>query len=187
MTSPSPDSPSPAASAGEQRLRAEIGACCHAVRCYLLAMTGNWHEADEAAAEALAKAWQKRHLFDGRSQVRTWIFTIARNHWRDEIRKRKRRPKRQDMQDIPETALAVEADPAQGLDRAGLTEAIARAMASLPEEQREAIALREGQALTFREIGELLDVPLATVKSRVRYGLEKLAQILAPYRKELLP
>lgn len=187
MTSPSPETPPPAISAGEQRLRAEIAACCHSVRCYLLAMTGNWHEADEAAAEALAKAWQKRHLFDGRSQARTWIFTIARNHWRDEIRKRKRRPKWQDMQDIPETALAIEADPAEGLDRAGLKEAITQAMASLPEEQREAIALREGQALTFREIGEMLDVPLATVKSRVRYGLEKLAEKLASYRKELLP
>jgi RNA polymerase sigma-70 factor (ECF subfamily) len=153
----------------------------------MLAMTGDWHEADEAAGQILARAWEKRHQFDGRSRARTWIFTIARNHWRDVLRKRKRRPKRQSMAEIPEDLLAVEDDPWNPIDRRELRKAIADAMASLPEEQREALALRESQALTFREIGEMLGVPLATVKSRVRYGLEKLADRLASYRKELLP
>ena len=59
------------------------------------------------------------------------------------------------------------------------------ALGTLPAAQREALALRESEGLTFRQIADLLKVPAATVKSRVRYALIKLADELKAFRPEL--
>ena len=61
---------------------------------------------------------------------------------------------------------------------------MALAMTSLPPEQREALAMRESDGLTFIEIARLLDLPVATVKSRVRYALTKLANELRAFAPE---
>ena len=58
-------------------------------------------------------------------------------------------------------------------------------MNQLPSDQRDALALRESQQLTFRQIAEVLSVPVATVKSRVRYALLKLAEELKGFQREL--
>ena len=71
--------------------------------------------------------------------------------------------------------------------RAELASAVKRALARLPDEQREALALRESEGLTFDQIGQLLGVPTATVKSRVRYALLKLADDLRPYQDGISP
>lgn len=170
--------------AAAQSLRAAIENACQGVRWYLLGMCGNWHEADEAAQQALAKAWARREQFDGRSDARTWIFAIARNHWLDEMRKRKRAPRTEPVETVADN-LSVTDDPAAGLEQDELARAVAEAMASLPAEQREAVSLRESGALTFAEIARTLDVPVATVKSRVRAGLARLAEKLRPYHREL--
>lgn len=167
-----------------RRLRAAIQDACQPIRWYLLGMCGNWHEADEVAQQALAKAWARREQFDGRSDAKTWLFAIARNHWLDELRKRKRAPTHEPMDTVHDN-LAVTDDPAAGLERAELIQAIAHAMDSLPPEQREAVSLRESGALTFAQIAETLGVPVPTVKSRVRAGLAGLAEKLRPYHREL--
>ena len=70
-------------------------------------------------------------------------------------------------------------------ERGELGAVVRRAMDKLPAEQREALAMRESEGLTFRQIGQTLGVPTATVKSRVRYALMKLADELEPFRREL--
>ena len=66
-----------------------------------------------------------------------------------------------------------------------LTEAIESALEKLPLPQREALELRESEGLSFSRIAELLQVPIPTVKSRVRYALQRLADELKPFYKEL--
>jgi len=168
----------------EESLRLAMGDVGPAVRRYLFGMCGDWARAEDLAQEALLKAWKARHRFDGRAQVKTWVFTIARNHWRDRLRRAKVRPKEEQMDYDPPAGNAHLSPPA-ALERGELADAIGRAVAKLPAEQREALSLRESEGLTFNEIGLLLDVPTATVKSRVRYALLKLADDLRPFSREL--
>ena len=87
------------------------------------------------------------------------------------------------MHDGHETLLATDASPIEALQRQELAGALAVAMHALPGPQREALALRESDGLTFGQIASVLDVPIATVKSRVRYALAKLADELRSYRE----
>ena len=75
--------------------------------------------------------------------------------------------------------------PSAIAERGELGDVVRRAVQKLPAEQREALAMRESEGLTFREIAGMLGVPLATAKSRVHYALVKLADELAPFRQEL--
>ena len=168
----------------EGELRAAVGEAGAAVRRFLFGMCGDWEEAEDIAQEALLKAWDRRESFDGRSGVRTWVFAIARNQWLDRLRRRAARPATEPMNDatyIP----AHSAAPDAGLRRVEVVRAVRAALGELPAEQREALALRESEGLSFAQIAEILGVPLPTAKSRVRYALLKLAERLAPWRSEL--
>lgn len=160
-----------------RRLGSALAEAAPAVRRYLFGMCGDWHLAEDLAQEALLRAWRSREGFDGQAAVTTWLFTIARNAWRDSLRRRKVRPDVHAIDDILEPAGREPAPPAtaQGGELAG---AVAAAMAKLPDEQREALAMRESRGLKFEQIAELLGIPAATVKSRVRYALLKLADEL---------
>jgi len=153
-----------------------------AVRRFIFGMCGDWHVAEDVAQEAMLKAWRSRGSFDGRADARTWIFAIARNQWRDFLRRRSGRRETSMSLELTETAMA---SPPARAEQAEQAEAVDRALETLPPEQREALALRESQGLSFAQIGELLDVPPATAKSRVRYALTKLAEQLKRFGPEL--
>ena len=78
-------------------------------------------------------------------------------------------------------------DPLETMARGELAAAVKQALTALPPDQREALALRESEGLTFVQIAAMLDVPAATVKSRVRYALMKLAEQLKPFAPESKP
>lgn len=155
-----------------------------AVRRYLFGMCGDWSLAEDLAQEAMLKAWRNRAGFDGRSEVGTWVFAIARNCWLDHLRRRKAAPTMMSVtQDMPLPAR--HEPPGAGIWRAELSVALSGAMARLPDDQREALSLRESQGLSFTQISQLLDIPVATAKSRVRYALMKLAVELEPFGRHL--
>ena len=81
--------------------------------------------------------------------------------------------------------IAASSSPPDRAEWAELAEAIDLALDQLPDAQREALMLRESGGFTFAQIAETLDLPLATVKSRVRYALMKLSEQLKPFREEL--
>ena len=166
-----------------ESLRSVLVEAGPAVRRYLFGMCGRWDEAEDAAQEALLKAWAGRESFDGRADPRTWLFAIARNHWRDRLRRGSVRPQERPMP-MERLQSAASTGPPARAARAELAEALDRALDRLPPAQREALALRESEGLSFLQIAGVLGVPAATVKSRVRYALAKLAEELKPFQAE---
>jgi RNA polymerase sigma-70 factor (ECF subfamily) len=75
--------------------------------------------------------------------------------------------------------------PLEHAARGEMAAVLQAAVALMPDEQREALSLRESEGLTFAQIAGLLGVPCATVKSRVRYALLKLADAHQRFRQEL--
>jgi len=126
--------------------------------------------AEECAQDVMATLWHKAHLFDpARASVATWVFTIARNRKIDILRKQ-RRPEPQDLPWGPE------AEPAQD-DALALqqeSEQLRRALAELPDAQRELIERAYFGDLSHSEIAAETGLPLGTIKSRIRLALERL-------------
>jgi len=149
---------------------------------YVAGLGASWEDAQDVAQEALLRAWRARASFDGRSNLRTWIFGIARNHYLDLARKRQTVERNR-----PEASRRLSGaghdGPEAPAQRAELARALERALDTLPPEQREALAMRENSGLTFAQIADLLGVSPNTVKSRVRYALLKLAEELGEFKE----
>ena len=146
------------------------------VKGFLMRGGASPEEADDLAQDTMVKVLRKAKLFDSsKASASTWIFTIARNARIDAIR----RVSKQDL-DPEEPALMPEeaprADKVCELNQE--RERIEKALSSLPPEQREVMRMHFYEDEPHSVIAERLDLPLGTVKSRLRLGFEKI-------RKEL--
>lgn len=148
----------------------------------------------QTAEEILQDAWlrmiQGARDFQRASKFSTWAYTVARNLCIDHARKAVHRrhpsldePTRRD-EDGPSLGERLP-DPDAAVDRAvignELQLRLAEAIESLPAEQREVFVMREYSNLPFKEISEIVGAPENTVKSRMRYALERLQECLAEY------
>jgi RNA polymerase sigma-70 factor (ECF subfamily) len=165
-------------------LREALVGAAPAVRGFLFGLCGDWHEAEDLAQDSLLAAWGGRAGFDGRCGVRTWLFAIARNRWIDRLRRGRAREGLRTMELTPTISSNTPA-PATTAGRNEFADALAAAITRLPGDQREALMLRENSGLSFTQMADVLHLPAATVKSRVRYALLKLAEELKPFRSEL--
>lgn len=140
------------------------------VKAFLMKSGAEVTLAEECAQEVMATLWTKAHLFDPtRANVSTWVFTIARNKKIDALR-RQRRPEPEDLTWGPEA----EPDQADVMSIRQESEQLAKAVADLPEKQRELIERAYFGDLSHSEIAEETGLPLGTIKSRIRLALEKL-------------
>ena len=137
------------------------------------------HAAEELAQEALLRVWRKAEKFDPAvGDAAAWIFTIARNLRIDALR-RARGDATQGANDIDDEYLCDEAPlPDVALVQRQSGEQVRRALASLPPDQRMVIELSFYQEEAHGRIAELLDIPLGTVKSRLRLAAAKLRSVL---------
>lgn len=140
------------------------------VKSFLMKSGATPDAAEECAQEVMVTLWHKAHLFDpAKASVSTWIFTIARNKRIDLLRKQ-RRP---EPEDLP---WGTEPDPDQ-VDTLAMqeeTEILGRAIAALPDNQKELIEKAFYGDLSHSEIAEKTGLPLGTIKSRIRLALERL-------------
>jgi RNA polymerase sigma-70 factor (ECF subfamily) len=140
------------------------------VKAYLMKTGASEGLAEEAMQEAMAIVWRKAGMFDpARASAATWIFTIARNKRLDAVRKMKRA----EPEDLPWGMDAPE-DPAAIIAIAQEEARLRAAVAKLPERQRGVIEQAFFGELTHREISDATGLPLGTIKSRIRLGLERL-------------
>lgn len=151
--------------------------------------------AEDVVQETFVRVVQSAGDFKHEARFTTWLYTIARNLCIDHLRKRalRKHPSLDEARgagaggrdgDGP-TLGEQTADPRASVEReATATELKARiqlAVDALPDEQREVFLMREVAHLPFKEIAEITGVPENTVKSRMRYALERLQQALAEY------
>ncbi len=155
----------------------------HGGAAYSLArrIVGDASTAEDVTQEAFLSLWRTHARFDAaRGSVRSWLLRIVRNRAIDSLRRSAGTAPRLDHDDDA----ALEALPAAQLTDA---EAIRRvtasrvrgAVGSLPEDQSEVIRLAYFEGFTQSEIASMLNMPLGTVKSRMRLGLEKMRMSLA--------
>lgn len=154
-------------------------------RIYNLAyrFTARADEAEDLTQEVFLKVYRTLHLYRPESgSLETWVVRVARNHFIDHYRKFKtERTRTGPLEDHHEAAarpsVRIET-PGEVLERKETADRVHRLLARLPEEQREAVILRDLEELTYEEISDLLDVPIGTVKSRINRGRIELARLV---------
>ena len=152
------------AAAGGDREALELLLERHADRVHAVCrrVVGNAKDALDAAQEALVAIARGIGRFDGRSAFSTWCYRVATNAALDELRRRGRRPT--PVEHVTESSVpGMEASVDARLD-------VDRALATIPEEFRVAVVLRDLADLDYPEIAAVLHVPVGTVKSRIARG-----------------
>jgi RNA polymerase sigma-70 factor (ECF subfamily) len=143
-------------------------------------MLSSQEEAEDIVQETFIRVYQHRQSFNFEHCFSTWIYTIALNLARNELRKR-RKFKFYDITEMQgnEVEFAVDAKlPSR------LPQALDKAVKTLPEKYRVAFLLRDVQELPYEEVAKVLDVPLGTVKSRVNRARLMLREKLQPKLEE---
>ncbi len=139
---------------------------------------GDAFVAEEVVQDAFMSIWHNAASYDlSRGTVRTWLLTIVRNRAIDQLRGRFGRSQSDVDLDTVAPLLAAP-DEWDDLLSEIQASAVRAALRALPEEQRVAIELAYFEGLTHVEIAERLGIPLGTVKSRLRLGLQKLHDLL---------
>jgi RNA polymerase sigma-70 factor, ECF subfamily len=131
-------------------------------------------QSEEVAQEVLVEVWRTATRFDPtRGSGTTWILTMAHRRAVDRVRSARATTNRDLKVGIREQSLAYD-DVAETVETKLEHEQVRRALDSLTDLQREAVTLAYYGGYTYREVAEILDVPLGTVKTRLRDGLIRL-------------
>jgi RNA polymerase sigma-70 factor (ECF subfamily) len=153
---------------------------------FLLRSARDRGRAEELYQDVWLRVVERCEEFRGDAKFSTWLYTIARNLCIDHQRKMKFRghasldaPEPRSGQSVGERVSGSGPSTEQLAGGGLVRERIARAVEGLPQEQREVFLLRQLQGLPFKEIAEVVGAPPNTVKSRMRYALERLQDVLS--------
>ena len=142
-------------------------------------------EAEDVLQEVFITIWQKASTFNKeRGNVYSWLVTMARNKAIDRIRSKDYKTQKKATNDVDASGFFLEGDKYDPLETtifSDRTELVKKALAEIPEDQSKVLNIAYYQGLTQREISEQLDIPLGTVKTRMRQGMIKLKDILGQY------
>jgi RNA polymerase sigma-70 factor (ECF subfamily) len=146
-----------------------------------LHVVGDQATAEEITLDVFIKVWQKADTYQAdRGSVRVWLSGMTRNRAIDRLRRERVRPDGQSLSwsELTTQPHSPEQNPETAVDLHLRQQQLRAALAQLPPEQREVLALTYYQGYTQREMAELRNLPLGTVKTRVRLALQKLRHLL---------
>jgi RNA polymerase sigma-70 factor (ECF subfamily) len=150
----------------------ELLAAVPFMRAFGRTLTGDVEQAEDLAQETLLQAWRCRGQFRPGTNLRAWLSTILRNRFYSTQRRRKWRAEYD--QEIIERTLVAPDDPIANVE----LEDVRRALAMLPDFQREALILVGAGGMAYEEVAAIMGCPVGTVKSRVRRARDELQAIL---------
>src|SRR5580704_12103667 len=143
------------------------------LRAFAISLCGNVDRADDLVQEALLRAWANLDSFEPGTNMSAWLFTILRNLFRSEYRKRRREVEDVDgsyaesLTTLPEQNSRLEIDEFR------------RALKQLPAEQRESLILVGASGFSYEEAASICGCAVGTIKSRVNRARSRLAEILS--------
>jgi len=147
-----------------------------------LGLTGSHDDALDLSQEAFVRAYRARASLDPDRPFYPWLYQIVRrlcfNMQRDRRTRRRRMEEATPWLQDQAGARAAASDPARSAERSELRGRLELAIDKLPEREREVLVLKEFEGLRYREIAELLGIPIGTVMSRLYTARRNLAEIL---------
>ena len=155
-------------------LQRDLAALVPNLRAFAKTLCGNPDQADDLVQETLVKAWQHRAGFVPGSNLKAWLFTILRNTFLSEQRKRKRKLEVEDASGKRAEQLCVSGGQAGHMDLVDF----ARAFVTLPAEQREALVLIGAEGFSYEDAAEMCGCAVGTIKSRVNRARARLQKVL---------
>lgn len=142
-------------------------------------IAGNDADAADATQEALLAIVRGLPKFDGNAAFSTWSYRVATNACLDELRRRKRRPTPQLVDEHEGWIDRTSEQTSPAFDeQVAVRDELETALAALPKEFRQPVILRDQVGLDYAEIAATLDIPPGTVRSRIARGRSKLAELL---------
>lgn len=154
------------------------------VRSFLLRLAGREDAANDLAQETFLRALRYMDRYDPKYSMRTWLLTIARRLWINEIRKQSRRNRGRQSSEVVDSVASPDPPPddrAERVDEQGVTRRMLdEAMIGLTDAQRTALTLFHQQGLSMIETAEVMKMPIGTVKSHLHRGRATLRELLAP-------
>ena len=162
-------------------------------------MTHNASDAEDLVQETYLKAYRGFKGFEEGTNLKAWLFRILTNTYINQYRSKQRRPDQQDLGDVEDLYLYRKLGGLEGAAASRTTEDIAlenftdtdvkAAIDALPESFRMPVLMADVEGFHYKEIAEILDIPIGTVMSRLHRGRKALQKSLFEYAVEhrLLP
>jgi RNA polymerase sigma-70 factor, ECF subfamily len=154
-------------------LRDDLLASIPNLRAFAVSLCGNSERADDLVQETLMKAWAKFDTFEEGTNLRAWLFTILRNEFYSQVRKKGREV--EDADGAYAARLASQPSQEGHMDLRDFRIALAQ----LPDDQREALILVGASGFSYEEAAEICNCAVGTIKSRVSRARTRLAELLA--------
>lgn len=162
----------------ESAFRSDLEKCVPNLLAFARSLSGNPDRANDLVQETLVRAWINRDRFVEGTNLKAWLFTVLRNFYISELRKRKYEVADQDG--IIAASIGAEGNQSAHMDLVDF----AKAFQSLPLEQREALTLVGAEGFAYEEAALMCGCAVGTLKSRVNRARNRLAQLLGHDVKE---
>ena len=153
----------------------ELAALLPRLRRFAHALSRNSADADDLAQATVERALRSKAQWQPGTKLDSWLYRIMRNLWIDTVRARGRRERHEAPE---EAAKDVGEDPREAMHASMELQRAMSAMERLPDEQREVVALILIEGFGYREVSEMLDLPIGTVSSRLVRGRTALLEML---------
>jgi RNA polymerase sigma-70 factor (ECF subfamily) len=157
----------------DESVRKAVLAAVPSLRAFAISLCGNVDRADDLVQETLVRALANINSFQPGTNMSAWLFTILRNHFRSEYRKRRREVEDSDGR----YAETLKSQPEQHA-QVEFTEFRA-ALAQLPQDQREALVLVGASGFSYEEAAHICGCAVGTIKSRVNRARTRLAELMS--------
>lgn len=161
-----------------EAFRREALGCLDALYAFALSLARDRTVAEDLVQETYLRAFAAKKKAEADESLRSWMFTILHNVWRND--QRRRRPvSLEETPQVVDRLVSAETDPFEALGREEDRDRVARAIEALPESFREVLLLRCVEEFSYRDLATILGCPAGTVMSRLARARVQLRRILA--------